>query len=71
MTQGEALHDPSRRNRQAGLIPVIIGFWRMSSQPVDLSDSSLYLNREISWLKFNWRVLELMFKGFQTIGLEF
>jgi len=24
---------------------------------VDLTDSSLYLNRELSWLKFNTRVL--------------
>lgn len=29
---------------------------------VDLTDSSLYLNRELSWLKFNTRVLAQSFK---------
>lgn len=24
---------------------------------VDLNDGSLYINRHLSWLKFNWRVL--------------
>jgi polyphosphate kinase len=30
----------------------------LGSSPQDLSDPDLYLNRELSWLKFNDRVLE-------------
>jgi polyphosphate kinase len=30
-----------------------------SAAPVDLTDSSLYINRELSWLEFNDRVLQL------------
>ena len=31
---------------------------KISSRPQDLSDPDLYLNRELSWLRFNERVLE-------------
>jgi len=30
----------------------------LSKPPIDLSDPSLYINRELSWIKFNERVLE-------------
>jgi polyphosphate kinase len=31
--------------------------------PDDLSDPALYFNRELSWLDFNWRVLQLAIDG--------
>jgi polyphosphate kinase len=30
----------------------------VSSPATDLDDPYLYINRELSWLQFNWRVLE-------------
>jgi polyphosphate kinase len=31
---------------------------KSSTPSINLDDSDLYINRELSWLQFNWRVLE-------------
>lgn len=40
----------------AALLPVAVRVLAVSPTP-DLSDPSLYFNRELSWVDFNWRVL--------------
>ncbi|MCC2670645.1 MAG: polyphosphate kinase 1, partial [Armatimonadetes bacterium] len=35
--------------------------------PIDLQDPSLYINRELSWLEFNHRVLEVALSPSQPL----
>jgi polyphosphate kinase len=44
-----------RGNGLGDLAPPAAG---VSGEPIDLEDSRLYINRELSWLRFNHRVLE-------------
>jgi polyphosphate kinase len=42
--------------RSASLLPVAVRVLPVPRQP-DLGDQSLFFNRELSWIDFNWRVL--------------
>ena len=47
---------PARASHAAALLPVAVRAQAVPSNPA-LNDPSLYFNRELSWIDFNWRVL--------------
>ena len=53
---GDVANLRTRNNESGALLPVAV---RVLSVPpnVDLNDPSVYFNRELSWIDFNWRVL--------------